>query len=156
MHRLRHLIQRRNTVSAPPGATVFEVATLMTAAGVGAIPILEGERLVGIFTERDLMGRVVVPRRDPERTRVAEVWTREELPVRDRRLVLLGIIGALGERDTFQIQVKAALKNGELTPAQVREVVITLASYAGYPRAAAQVVATEQTIAAVEKEKKAK
>jgi 4-carboxymuconolactone decarboxylase len=64
----------------------------------------------------------------------AEVWTREALPVRDRRLV-------------------AALKNGELTPAQVREVVITLANYAGYPRAAAQVVATEQTIAAAEKEK---
>jgi alkylhydroperoxidase/carboxymuconolactone decarboxylase family protein YurZ len=51
--------------------------------------------------------------------------------------------------------VKAALKNGELTPAQVREVVITLASYAGYPRAAAQLVATEQTIAAVEKAKNA-
>jgi 4-carboxymuconolactone decarboxylase len=83
----------------------------------------------------------------------AELCTREELSIRDRRLVLLGIIGALGERDTFQIQVKAALKNGELTPAQVREVVITLASYAGYPRAAAQVAATEQTIAAVEKAK---
>jgi 4-carboxymuconolactone decarboxylase len=84
----------------------------------------------------------------------AEVWTREDvLPVRDRRLVLLGVIGALGERDTFQIQVKAALKNGELTPAQVREVVITLASYAGYPRAAAVLGAAEQTIAAVEKEK---
>ena len=85
----------------------------------------------------------------------AEVWTREQLSIRVRRLVLLGIIGALGERDTFQIQVKAALKNGELTPAQVREVVITLAQYAGYPRAAAQIAATEQTIAAVEKEKKA-
>lgn len=83
----------------------------------------------------------------------AEVWTREELSVRDRRLVLLGVIGALGERDTFQIQVKAALENGELTPAQAREVVITLASYAGYPRAAAQVAATEQTIAAVAKER---
>jgi 4-carboxymuconolactone decarboxylase len=85
----------------------------------------------------------------------AEVWTREDvLPVRDRRLILLGIIGALGERDTFQIQAKAALKNGELTAAQVREVLITLANYAGYPRAAGLVVATEQTIAAVEKEKK--
>jgi len=82
----------------------------------------------------------------------AEVWTREELSIRDRRLVLLGIIGALGERDTFQIQVKAALKNGELTKAQVREVVITLAQYAGYPRAAAQLVATEQTLAALEKD----
>ena len=85
----------------------------------------------------------------------AEIWTREALSIRDRRLVLLGIIGALGERDTFQIQVKAALKNAELTPAQVREVVITLAQYAGYPRAAAQLVATEQTIAAVEKERRA-
>ena len=83
----------------------------------------------------------------------AEVWTREELPIRDRRLVLLGIIGALGERDTFQIQVKAALKNGELTPAQVREVLITLANYAGYPRAAGVITGTEQTIAAFEKEK---
>jgi 4-carboxymuconolactone decarboxylase len=86
----------------------------------------------------------------------AEVWTREELSVRDRRLVLLGIIGALGERDTFQIQVRAALENGELSPAQVREVVITLANYAGYPRAAAQVAATEQTIAAVAKEQAGK
>ena len=85
----------------------------------------------------------------------AEMWTREELSIRDRRLILLGIIGALGEKETFQIQVRSALKNGELTPAQVREVLITLANYAGYPRAAGQITATEQTIAAFEKEAKA-
>jgi alkylhydroperoxidase/carboxymuconolactone decarboxylase family protein YurZ len=34
----------------------------------------------------------------------AEVWTREELSIRDRRLILLGVIGALGEKDTFAIQ----------------------------------------------------
>jgi CBS domain-containing protein len=77
MHRLRNVIQRRNAVVASPEATVYEVAALMTAAGVGAIPILEGEALIGIFTERDLMGRVVVPRRDPERTQVVDVMTRE-------------------------------------------------------------------------------
>jgi alkylhydroperoxidase/carboxymuconolactone decarboxylase family protein YurZ len=49
--------------------------------------------------------------------------------------------------------VRAALKNGELTPAQVREVLITLANYAGYPRAAGVITGTEQTIAAFEKEK---
>jgi 4-carboxymuconolactone decarboxylase len=86
----------------------------------------------------------------------AEVWTREELSVHDRRLVLLGVIGALGEKDTFQIQVRAALENGELTAAQVREVLITLASYAGYPRAAGLIGPTEQTIAAVAKEQAAK
>jgi len=85
----------------------------------------------------------------------AEMWTREELSIRDRRLVLLGIIGALGEKDTFQIQVRSALKNRELTPVQVREVLITLANYSGYPRAAGLIAATEQAIAAFEKEEKA-
>src|SRR5262245_53255159 len=80
----------------------------------------------------------------------AEVWTREALPIRDRRLLLLGIIAALGEKDTFQIQVRAALKNGELTPAQIRAALITIANYAGYPRAAGLIVATEQTISAFE------
>lgn len=82
----------------------------------------------------------------------AEVWTREELSVRDRRLVLLGIIAALGEKDTFQIQVRAAVKNAELTPTQVREVLITVANYAGYPRAAGLIGPTEQTLAQVAKE----
>ena len=82
----------------------------------------------------------------------AEVWTREALSMRDRRLLLLGAIGALGERDTFGIQAKAALKNGELSPEQLREVVIMLANYAGYPRAAGLVVLVEQQIAAASKE----
>lgn len=82
----------------------------------------------------------------------AEVWTRDALEIGERRLVLLGVIGALGERETFGIQAKAALKRGELTPDQLREVVITLANYAGYPRAAGLVGVVEQTIAAVAKE----
>ena len=86
----------------------------------------------------------------------AEVWTREELSIRDRRLILLGVIGALGEKDTFAIQAKATLKNGELTPAQLREVLIMLANYAGYPRAAGLIGVVEQQIAAVAKEEKEK
>ena len=78
--------------------------------------------------------------------------TREALSIGERRLVLLGVIGALGERDTFGIQAKAALKRGELTPEQLREVVITLANYAGYPRAAGLIGVVEQQIAAVAKE----
>jgi 4-carboxymuconolactone decarboxylase len=86
----------------------------------------------------------------------AEVWTREELSMRDRRLVLFGVIGALGEKDTFAIQCKAALKNGELKPEQLREVIITLANYAGYPRAAGMLGVVEQQIAAVAKEQQEK
>ena len=83
----------------------------------------------------------------------AEVWTREHvLSVRDRRLVLMGIIAALGEKDTFAIQAKASVKNGELTPEQVREVLITVASYAGYPRAAGLIAAAEQALAQAAKD----
>ena len=85
----------------------------------------------------------------------AEVWTRDVLSMRDRRLILLGAIGALGEKDTFGIQSKASLKNGELTPDQLREVLIMLANYAGYPRAAGMIGVVEQQIAAVAKEQEA-
>lgn len=81
----------------------------------------------------------------------AELWTREALSVRDRRLVTMGVIAALGERDTFKIQARAALKKGELTPEQLREIVIQLAHYAGYPRAAGLVGVVEQAIGEVAK-----
>ena len=86
----------------------------------------------------------------------AEVWTRPALSVRDRRLVIMGVIAAMRESMTWGIQAKAALKNGELTPEQLREMLIQLAQYAGYPRAAGLMAVTEKTIAEVGKEQKAK
>ena len=75
MHRLRSVLQHQHVVSAPPDASVYEVAVLMARSHVGAIPIIDQDRLVGIFSERDLMTRVVVPRREPTQTRVSEVMT---------------------------------------------------------------------------------
>ena len=83
----------------------------------------------------------------------AEVWTRPALPVRDRRLLIMGVIACMGESVTWGIQLMAALKNGELTPEQAREALIHVAQYAGYPRAAGLMATTEQTIAAFEKGK---
>lgn len=76
----------------------------------------------------------------------AEVWTREVLSLRDRRLLVLGAIAALGERDTFGIQLRAALKNRELSVEQVREVLIFLVHYVGYPRAAGLLGTVEKAI----------
>lgn len=75
MHTLRQVIQRLNLISAHPEAMVIDVAVAMSEGRVGAIPIIEGERLVGIFSERDLMTRVVVAGKDPQQTRVEEVMT---------------------------------------------------------------------------------
>jgi len=66
----------------------------------------------------------------------AEVWTRGELSMRDRRLLILGAIAAQGAKDAWLVQVRAALKKGELTQAQLHEVFVQLAQYVGYPRLA--------------------
>jgi 4-carboxymuconolactone decarboxylase len=66
----------------------------------------------------------------------AEVWNREGLTVRERRLMLLGVIAALGETAVLPVQVDAALARDELTPDQLREVAVFLAHYVGWPRAA--------------------
>jgi 4-carboxymuconolactone decarboxylase len=86
-------------------------------------------------------------------TLFAEVWTRDVLSLRERRLILLGTILALGESMTFEIQAKAALRNGELTPEQLREVLVFGVHYVGYPRAAPMLGVVERCIAEVAKEK---
>lgn len=77
MHTLRRVVQDLNLIHTAPGATVLEAAHTMCDGRVGAIPVLEGERLVGIFSERDLMTRVVVAGRDPATTKVESVMTHE-------------------------------------------------------------------------------
>lgn len=85
------------------------------------------------------------------------VWAREDvLGLRDRRLFTMGIIAALGEKDVFEIQCACALRNGELTEEQVRELIIQLAPYAGYPRVGGMRAAAEKAIAAHKKEQEAK
>ncbi len=56
-------------------STVLSAAMSMRNARIGAAAVLEGDKLVGIFSERDVMVRVVVPRLDPEATTVREVMT---------------------------------------------------------------------------------
>jgi 4-carboxymuconolactone decarboxylase len=76
-----------------------------------------------------------------------EVWTREGLSFRDRRLLLLGLLVGLGETGVIDIQIRAALHNEELSPDELREIVIFLAHYAGWPRGATLNTQVETAIA---------
>jgi CBS domain-containing protein len=60
-----------------PSATVIEAAKLMAADDVGTIPVVEGERLVGILTDRDIVVRVVAEGRDPMMTTLEDVASGE-------------------------------------------------------------------------------
>jgi 4-carboxymuconolactone decarboxylase len=66
----------------------------------------------------------------------ADVWSRPGLSDRDRRLMLIGILTATAGHDVLTIQVPAALKSGDLDGDTLREIVVFLAHYAGWPAAA--------------------
>jgi len=72
---VRGVMQRRNVLKAPPETLVSKAAQLMATKNVGAVMVVEGERLVGIFTERDVVFRVVARGLDAQMTRLAEVMT---------------------------------------------------------------------------------
>lgn len=66
----------QNLITAAPEATVAEVSALMTQKGVGAVIVRGvGKEIGGIFTERDVMCRVVADGRDAARTRVSDVMS---------------------------------------------------------------------------------
>lgn len=73
---VRELIERDRLVSAPPSATVRAACETMTENRCGSILVMEGERLLGIFTERDLLNRVAAAGKDLDRTQLKEVMTR--------------------------------------------------------------------------------
>ncbi len=75
------LIRNQETFRVDCEQTVLDVARAMVERNIGAVPIFRGSELVGVFSERDLMKRVVVPGRDPATTRVAEVMTEDPLTV---------------------------------------------------------------------------
>lgn len=66
----------------------------------------------------------------------AEIWNRPGLSNRDRRLLLIGLCIGSGQEDVLDIQIPAAMHNDELDDEQLREIVIFMAHYAGWPRGA--------------------
>lgn len=75
--RVRDVMEKRRNVVGAPGITVAKAARVMSKKNVGALLVVEGERLIGIFTERDALFRVIARGRDPETTTVGEVMTPE-------------------------------------------------------------------------------
>lgn len=72
---VRDVMEARKVLKAPPATSVFEAAQLMAKKNTGALLVIEDERLVGIFTERDMVFRVVAKGLDPKATAVASVMT---------------------------------------------------------------------------------
>jgi CBS domain-containing protein len=74
--------------------TVLEAAKTMNQRRIGAVVVTDGDRVVGIFTERDILNRIVAAGKDPKTTRVEEVMTspmaccRRDTPLADCKAVM--------------------------------------------------------------------
>jgi CBS domain-containing protein len=79
--RISELIKDQVTYQAELGHTVLETVRAMVEREIGAVPVVHNNRLVGIFSERDLMKRVVAEARDPRSTCMAEVMTDDPLTI---------------------------------------------------------------------------
>ena len=122
-------MSQKHVVSHGPTASVWEAACLMTGANCGSVLIVEPPgKLLGIVTERDLMTRVLARALAPDKTRVADVMTRNpycvtpETPVADavlimiergfRHLPVIGagarILGVFSVRDALPREIGAA------------------------------------------------
>jgi CBS domain-containing protein len=77
MKLIAELIEGRPLFHAQSSQSVRDVAKMMSEKNIGAIAILDSGRLVGVFSERDLMKRVVAAGLNPEKTLVAKVMTKE-------------------------------------------------------------------------------
>jgi CBS domain-containing protein len=74
---IRKVMERKKLVTASPDTSVGRAAKLMAENKVSAVMVVENRRLVGIFTERDAVFRVIAADRDVQTTRLAEVMTPE-------------------------------------------------------------------------------
>jgi CBS domain-containing protein len=78
---VKKVMQRRNLLVAGPGISVAEAARRMAKKRVGALVVVEDARITGIFTERDVVFRVVAQAHDPAATLVAQVMTPNPLTI---------------------------------------------------------------------------
>lgn len=61
------------------------------------------------------------------------IWTRPGLSMRDRRMMVITAVTAVGQEDLLEVQVNAVLQNGELTEEELKEMAVFITHYIGFP-----------------------
>ena len=82
MNTVGDLVHGKEIYTVQSGQTVMQAVDLMVEKEIGAVAVLEGDRVAGIFSERDLMKRVVTRRLDPGKVSLAEVMTKNLVTAR--------------------------------------------------------------------------
>ena len=75
MKLVREIVVAQDTVTVDTTTTVTAAARLMSERHIGAVPVLDGDRVVGIFSERDALTRVIGGGLDPATTSISQVMS---------------------------------------------------------------------------------
>jgi CBS domain-containing protein len=81
----------RDVLSIAPDTSIYEAVTLMAERGVGALLVMEGDRLVGLVGERDCAWKVMLEDRSPRETDVKQIMTKNILCVEPEQTVEEGM-----------------------------------------------------------------
>ncbi len=103
-NKVADVIERRDLLRLPPDTTVADAAKSMAEHHVGAMLVCEETDVRGIFTERDMLERVVAVGLAPKDTRLADVMTPDPASIADSEK-LLAVIFAMKERRTRHLLV---------------------------------------------------
>ena len=119
-------IKGHEGVTVPPESTVVEASRLMNQAGIGGVVVVASDQIVGIFTERDVLRRVVAEQRDPATTPVSDVMTPDVVTVQPD-IPLAGCSSLVTARQIRHIPVVddqgmcGIITSGDILAHQVRE-----------------------------------
>jgi CBS domain-containing protein len=75
MKPIRPLLENREVVVVDVATSIVQAARVMSERQIGAVPVVDGDRVAGIFTERDILARVVAAGVDPSTTPVGTVMS---------------------------------------------------------------------------------
>ena len=104
------IIDKQKLITISPSATVRDACRLMAQHSIGAVLVLEDEKLIGIFTERDLLMRVTAQHLDPDTTHISGVMTADPDTV-DINASTSGILNQMKEHGYRHLPIT---ENGEL------------------------------------------
>lgn len=90
MNNVRQLLQTKgkNVWSITPGTSVLDALKLMADKNIGALMVIDGERLAGIFSERDYARKVTLKGKSSRELTVAEVMTTDVISVRPEQTIV--------------------------------------------------------------------
>jgi CBS domain-containing protein len=124
MNRLE--VYESNVVTVRPQTRCVDVADEMDARSVGCVVVVDGDKPVGIITDRDLMSRLVAENRDPEKTQASEVMTTDLISA-TREDDMTDVLARMRERGIRRIPL---VEDGQLVGlVSLDDVIVKVASY---------------------------